>query len=251
MKFTSFLLTATLFLSVPQLSFGMDSKPNTEHSVYRMAIPEKIMDFDPLKADNSTDASIIRNIYSTLVSYRTKKDNLNQSYSDIVPDLAEDWNISSDRRVYNFRLKNNVLFHNGRKFTAFDVKHTMERIANPRNLSNSMDWLFKDLPIEGLAKFQAQCYRNVTNPDLAGVKVIDDYIIQIKLTQPLLFITTARLPSLIIVTLILLPSVCVARTLMNWLHNSRSFIRRTACRTLLQWILHCVMKRSIRWSKIF
>lgn len=46
-------------------------------------------------------------------------------------DLAESWEISDDGKVYTFKLRQGVTFHNGDKFTADDVIYTYERAINP------------------------------------------------------------------------------------------------------------------------
>lgn len=48
----------------------------------------------------------------------------------LVPWLAERWE-TADERTYTFHLKRNVRFHNGRPFTAADVKFVLERARNP------------------------------------------------------------------------------------------------------------------------
>jgi peptide/nickel transport system substrate-binding protein len=52
-------------------------------------------------------------------------------YGNIVPAIAERWEISKDGLEYTFYLRNNVKFHNGRLLTAKDVKFTFERAMNP------------------------------------------------------------------------------------------------------------------------
>src|SRR5919206_4436257 len=45
----------------------------------------------------------------------------------VVPLLAESWTIDPDGRVYTFRLRKNVKFHDGEAFDASDVKFSFER----------------------------------------------------------------------------------------------------------------------------
>src|SRR6201997_3703847 len=63
--------------------------------------------------------------YSTLLKFDTA------NYPQIVGDLAESWSISSDRRTYTFKLRPNVLFHDGSPLTSADVKASYERIIHP------------------------------------------------------------------------------------------------------------------------
>lgn len=72
-------------------------------------------------------------VYNKLVTYETGP---NAAYTDynVVPDLAERWEISEDGKSYTFYLRE-AYWHdvepvNGRKLTAEDVVATMERIIN-------------------------------------------------------------------------------------------------------------------------
>ncbi|MGC2200602.1 MAG: ABC transporter substrate-binding protein [Stellaceae bacterium] len=63
--------------------------------------------------------------YSTLLKFDAP------NYPQIIGDLAESWTISADRLTYTFRLRPNVLFHDGSNMTAADVKASYERIVHP------------------------------------------------------------------------------------------------------------------------
>ena len=63
--------------------------------------------------------------YSTLLKFDAP------NYPQIVGDLAESWTVSADRLTYTFKLRPNVLFHDGSKMTSADVKASYERIAHP------------------------------------------------------------------------------------------------------------------------
>jgi peptide/nickel transport system substrate-binding protein len=63
--------------------------------------------------------------YSTLLKF----DALN--YPQVIGDLAESWSVSADRLTYTFKLRPNVLFHDGSKMTSADVKASYERIVHP------------------------------------------------------------------------------------------------------------------------
>jgi peptide/nickel transport system substrate-binding protein len=49
----------------------------------------------------------------------------------LVPWLAERWQTAADNLTYTFFLKKGVRFHNGRPFTADDVKFVLDRARNP------------------------------------------------------------------------------------------------------------------------
>src|ERR1700730_11404910 len=63
--------------------------------------------------------------YSTLLKFDA------ENYPAVTGDLAESWTVSPDKRVYTFKLRAGVLFHDGTPLTAADVKASYERIVHP------------------------------------------------------------------------------------------------------------------------
>jgi peptide/nickel transport system substrate-binding protein len=77
----------------------------------------------PFLADDTSSGSICALVYNGLT--KVDKD------LDIVGDLAESWEISDGGLTITFRLKRNVLWHDGVPFTADDVKFTFDTILDP------------------------------------------------------------------------------------------------------------------------
>jgi peptide/nickel transport system substrate-binding protein len=63
--------------------------------------------------------------YSTLLKFDSA------NYPQIVGDLAASWTVSPDRLTYTFRLRPDILFHDGSTMTSADVKASYERIVHP------------------------------------------------------------------------------------------------------------------------
>ncbi|NMB02491.1 MAG: glutathione ABC transporter substrate-binding protein [Firmicutes bacterium] len=106
---------------------------------------------DPHGQNDQPSARVRAQIFETLV---------NHGYSlEIVPGLAKSWE-QIDEVTWEFKLQENVKFHNGDDFTAADVKYSFERI--------------KELPSP--AAFLID--------EVKEVVVIDDYTVQIVLKQP-------------------------------------------------------------------
>src|SRR5881296_229297 len=82
-----------------------------------------------------------------------------------VPDAAESWQISPDGLLYTFKLKKNVLFHDGTKVDAAAVKFTVERIIDPATRSSMRSFM----------------------DSVHSVEVIDPHTVQIRLKQPYAF----------------------------------------------------------------
>ena len=51
----------------------------------------------------------------------------------LTPSLAESWKVSPDERVYEFKLREGLKFHNGDPFTAEDVKFSFQRAKGARS----------------------------------------------------------------------------------------------------------------------
>ena len=76
---------------------------------------------DPQSINNMQHNRIFKCSHNTLVSY-------NSTTSAYEPELATSWEWSSDLLVLTLKLRNDVTFQNGEKFTANDVKYSYERI---------------------------------------------------------------------------------------------------------------------------
>jgi peptide/nickel transport system substrate-binding protein/glutathione transport system substrate-binding protein len=114
-----FLLLFFLALASPQA----DAASPRAGGILRFGLSSEPPNLDPHKSTGGAAQCVKDVIYGGLVKYW--KDH------SIVPDLAQSWNISADGRQYTFHLQKDVKWHNGEKFTARDVKFTMERIVDP------------------------------------------------------------------------------------------------------------------------
>src|SRR5882757_9492456 len=66
----------------------------------------------------------IMGVMNNLVMY--KQDVAQNSLQTIVPDLAESWSWSEDGKELSFKLRQGVKWHDGKPFTAADVKCTFD-----------------------------------------------------------------------------------------------------------------------------
>jgi len=124
---------------------------------------------DPHLTSDTTSAGIIVEIYGGLVTFDT---NLN-----LIPDLAESWEISSDALTYTFKLRDNAVFHDGKEVTASDFKWSLERAAHPDTASPVAETYLSD--IVGVKDVLEGKTANI-----AGITVVDDKTLQIKIDAP-------------------------------------------------------------------
>ncbi len=123
---------------------------------------------DPHVTTDATSAQIIVEVFGGLV---TIDPNL-----DIVPDLAESWDISNDGRVYTFHLRPDAVFHDGKPVTAHDVIWSLERVTNPLTESPVVDQYLGD--IVGVDEKVAG-----DAPTISGVRFIDEHTVEITIDE--------------------------------------------------------------------
>jgi peptide/nickel transport system substrate-binding protein len=80
-------------------------------------------DLDPQRESAASGKMVLGNVFDRLVSL--------DSNMDVVPELAEDWDISDDGLTYTFYLEEGVTFHDGTPFNADAVKFSFERLIDP------------------------------------------------------------------------------------------------------------------------
>src|SRR3954452_22420338 len=63
----------------------------------------------------------------------------------VTPLLAESWSTDPDGRVYTFKLRKNVKFHDGEAFDASDVKFSFERAKAPGSTNKGKKAVFDNI----------------------------------------------------------------------------------------------------------
>lgn len=124
---------------------------------------------DPALAGDAESAAYVVEIFSGLVT-------LDQNLK-VVPDLAESYTLSDDRKTYTFKLRQNATFHDGRPVTAQDFKYSLERTANPATASPTADTYLGDI-VGVKEKLNRQA------ADVKGVEVVDNFTLKITIDQP-------------------------------------------------------------------
>lgn len=86
-----------------------------------VGIQQDLDSLDPHKAVAAGTKEVLFNVFEGLV--KPDKD------GNLVPAVAENYDISKDGKVYTFTLRKNVKFHNGNPVTADDVVYSIQRSA--------------------------------------------------------------------------------------------------------------------------
>lgn len=80
---------------------------------------------------------------------------------NVIPDLAESWEVSEDGLTYTFHLRKGVKWHDGHPFTSADVAWTLNQIRTHK---------------------EAPAWKNLV--DVEDIETPDDYTVIIKLSKP-------------------------------------------------------------------
>src|SRR6476659_5876495 len=80
--------------------------------------------YDGQRTTWSPSSDIVNMIQDTLVA-------LDWDGRTAIPYLAKSWTISEDGRTYTFKLRDDVSFCSGKKFTADDVVYSFKRLKDP------------------------------------------------------------------------------------------------------------------------
>jgi oligopeptide transport system substrate-binding protein len=149
---------------------------------------ENIRSLDPTGINDVVSGHVAHQIYDLLIDL--------DSNLQIVPELAQSWEISPDGLLYTFHLRKGVLFHDnacfpnskGREMNASDVKYSYDRILDPRTGSLGFDY-YKNF-VEGAKDMIEEGNKaTIENREpkvktVTGFIVKDDSTFQVKLIKP-------------------------------------------------------------------
>lgn len=149
---TALVLTAAMLLttacSKPQPTEQKGTTPTQEvkkgpngeiyGGTFTVAIGEEPPVLDPQVDTTLQVYNMSRDIFSTLVRYKGNT-------LELEPELlAEMPKADADNITYHFKLRNDVVFHNGAKLTAKDVKYTFERMLLPDTKAQNT-WVLEEI----------------------------------------------------------------------------------------------------------
>jgi peptide/nickel transport system substrate-binding protein/oligopeptide transport system substrate-binding protein len=130
---------------------------------------DDITTLDPAIGYDWVNWSMIKSLYSRLMDYEPGTANL-------VPSLAETFDVSPDGLTYTFKLRPGVKFSNGRTVVASDVKYSIERAVNPKTQGPGAGFF------GAISGFDA--VSGGTSETLSGIETPDDQTVIFKLSRP-------------------------------------------------------------------
>jgi peptide/nickel transport system substrate-binding protein len=110
--------------------------------------------FNPARGSSFIDASRYFNVFDPLSRVSPEL--------EVEPGLALEWTPNEDSTVWEVTLRPDVVWHDGKPFTADDVVYTLGEMADPKHVSHA----------------------SVTNINLRDVRKVDDLTLEIPLKSP-------------------------------------------------------------------
>ncbi len=179
------LIIAVAGILAGQAGTNRATRPREMFHGYLTSEPSNL---DPARGVDVNEGSVQAKIFDGLVTYDQKM--------NLVPCLAESWEISSDGLEYTFHLRKGVIFHNGQEFTSRDVVFSFDRVLDPKTRS-PRTWVLEK--VQG-ARERMEGKSSI----LTGISAPDPSTVKIRLSEPFApFLCLLTMPACFI-----LPSGC-------------------------------------------
>lgn len=187
MRNINFLIISVLFLLVS--ACGSKEKPQLKGiggklygGEFKFMSAEKVENLFPISTDDVYSKRLNSQIFESLLK-------LDIETMKVVPSIAASYSISDDAKVFTFKLRKGIKFHEdacfkkgSRELTAEDVKYTLEFACS--GLKNNRMSSFLINRIQGAKEFFFKSTNSLPEKGVSGIKIIDDYTIEIKLIEP-------------------------------------------------------------------
>jgi peptide/nickel transport system substrate-binding protein len=162
---------SSLFLLATALSFAGASAPlfalaqGKEGGVLIYGRGGDSVSLDPAKETDGESLNVCDNIFDGLVQFKP-------GTTEVIPALAESWEVAADGRTYTFKLRPNVKFHDGTPFNADAVIFSFMRQNDPKHeaFGYAKNWSYwNDMGMPTLIK---------------SITKTDDLTVKMELTRP-------------------------------------------------------------------
>jgi len=154
-----FLVASVVVLPFPGHAQAQKLQGPIRGGVLRTASVLDVSVYDPQRVSSMRIYDHSAAVFNSLVRTDPMKEEV--SVKNMVPDLAESWQVSSDGKTYTFNLRRGVKFHDGRPFTSKDVKYSLDKLRDPKRSAYT-------------AYFAA----------IDSVEIVDDYTVRVRLIHP-------------------------------------------------------------------
>jgi oligopeptide transport system substrate-binding protein len=143
-------------------------------SAFAQVVYNRGNDTDPTSLDHHktttiAEAHLMRDLYEGLVILDAK--------AEIVPGVAESWEVSDDGLTYTFKLRSDAKWSNGDPVTASDFVFAYQRIQDPATAAPYANMHYPIKNAEAINKGEMP-------KEELGVRAVDDHTLEITLNNP-------------------------------------------------------------------
>ena len=118
--------------SAPASTSAGSAAAGNDSTTLTLAMNADLLTTDPQALNNGTTTSVLYNVYSNLVK---QDDN-----GELVMDLAESYELLEDQVTWEFKIREDALFHDGTPVTAEDVAYSLTRVMTDESSSDYMNF---------------------------------------------------------------------------------------------------------------
>jgi oligopeptide transport system substrate-binding protein len=143
----------------------------SDNQTYTYRDLDSLPTIDPQLIEDSAGHDIARNLFEGLMNQDEK--------GEVVPGVAESFTVTPDNKTYTFVLRKDAKWSNGDPVVAGDFVYAWQRAVDPATASNYA-WYMELATIVNAADIVA----GTKTPDMLGVKAVDDYTLEVQLSEP-------------------------------------------------------------------
>lgn len=124
---------------------------------------------DPALSQGTHESWVLSNTFEGLMKYDEE--------GQVIPGMAEDYDLSEDNLTYTFKLRDGIVWSDGNPVTAHDFEYSWKRVLDPELAA---DYSFQLYYIEG-----AEAYNSGEGTaDDVKIKALDDTTLEVTLAAP-------------------------------------------------------------------
>lgn len=139
-------------------------------NVFRRSNSSEPKSIDPQLATENAGSAIIYDNFEGLTTTNAK--------GEVIPGVAEKWEVSDDGKIYTFHLRDNAKWSNGEPVTADDFVYAWQRAVNPATGGEYAFILYPVKNAEAIASGQEK------HLEALGIKALDGHTLQVELNYP-------------------------------------------------------------------
>jgi len=164
--------------------------------IFRLNESEFIKNLFPHNITDAYSYRVATQIYEGLFK-------LNDENLQVIPGLAESYEVDESGKIYTVHLKKGVFFHDdacfadgvGREVTAEDVKYCFTRLCTQRLNNQLFSSSFKNVLLGANEYYNASAGDKAPDFEVRGLQVMDRYTIRLILLEPnSIFLVTLAMP---------------------------------------------------------